>query len=205
MNLSDRIDQRVHGRGALADRHPETTTHRHVMSVNSDDVQTMAPYTYLNAIVSYVDHVWVRKGVSVITDNAQALPLFVMRDKERLDKHDILTILSRANPQNSLSDLWHQWIIDMLLGGEEGWELVKSKRGKIAEIWPKQPNIFGVLPDQANKRYFAVRGYEIDDGQGEPYTLQPDEFIHFKFFNKNIVNSLYNFIVCHKQYIKSVS
>jgi HK97 family phage portal protein len=181
-NILQRIDQRAKAKAALADAHPETTTRQHVMSVRSD-AQMLAPFTYLDALVSYESHVWVQKAVKIIYDNSDHLPLFVTSGDKRLDKHPALDLITKPNDTMSAADLWQWWAIDMLLGGEEGWEVVRSGRGKIVEVWPRQPHIFGVLPDPPNRRYYGVRGYEVDDKIDAPYILKPEEFIHFKFFN----------------------
>jgi len=180
-NIFQRVRERARGK-SLVDLHPEVESRQHLMSVRSD-AQILAPYTYLDAIVTRESHVWVNKAVRLISDNSAALPLFVLRDKDRLDTHPALSLLSRPNAQMSQADLWNWWVADMLLGGEHGWEVVNNGRGKPVEIWPRQPHIFAVLPNPARRRYFEVAGYEIDDRQGDPYTLPPGEFVHYKYFN----------------------
>jgi HK97 family phage portal protein len=181
VNIFQRISARARGKD-LAAQHPETTTREHLMSVRSD-AQMLAPYSYLDALVANENHVWVMKGVKIICDNAAPLPLYVQRGAQRIDKHDALKLLNNPNEQHSAAELWRWWCTDMLLGGEEGWELVHNGHGRIGEIWPRQPHVFGVMPDPKLKRYYVVDHYEIDDKQGEPYSLNPDEFMHYKFFN----------------------
>jgi len=182
-NIFTRIDERARGKAALADRHPETTTREHVMSVRSDS-QMLAPYTYLDSLVTYETYIWVRKAVGLIADNIAPLPLYITRDKERLDTHPLLDLLTSVNDTMTSPELWKQWAVDLLLGGETGWELIKNKRGNhYVELWPRQPHTFNILPDPRGLRYRRVKAYEIDDRLGDPYTLPPDEFLHFKFYN----------------------
>jgi len=181
MNLRDRIQSRVSGK-ALIDQHPEMTEREHLFSIRSD-MQAAAPYTYLSAIVTYETYVWVQKAIKVISDAVASLPVYCTRGKERLEQHEVVNLLTDVNDAMSSGDLWRQWTIDQLLGGEVGFELVRSGRGQYTEIWPRQPNIFNVYPNPARRRYLEVAKYEIDDKQGEPYFLPPDEFIHFKFYN----------------------
>lgn len=182
-NIFQRIDRRARGK-ALLDVHPEIGTRQHILSTRSDAI-ALGPYTYLNAIASHENHVWVRKGVNVIADNSAPLPLFILRGgKDRVDVHPVLDLLNKPNSKMAAADLWRWWVTDMLLGGETGWELTKTASGgKVTEIWPRQPHTIGIVTDPALVRYFEVKRYEIDDGKGDPYSLQPDEFIFYKFFN----------------------
>ena len=187
-DVLERIAQRARGK-AMADLHPEVNEREHMASMRSDAISTWSPYSYLNALGDYESHVWVRKAIKVISDNFSTLPLMIQRGGETVTQHDLLTLLTNVNDQMSSADLWQQWVIDMLLGGEEGWELVKNARGNAyMEIWPRQPHVISVVPDQAGRRYYRVAEYTIDDGiagaDGRTgYTLPPDELVHFKFFN----------------------
>jgi HK97 family phage portal protein len=170
---------------ALADLHPELTDRQHILTLRSDEVPAWQPgYSYLDALGDWECYVWVRKAVKVLADNFASVPLRIQRDNTLTDKHDLLTLLTDVNDQMSSYNLWEQYIIDMMLGGEEGWELVRGKRSKAyVEIWPRQPHTIKVVPDKALKRYFKVAEYVIDDMQAPAYPLPPDEFLHFKFFN----------------------
>ena len=167
----------------MADLHPEFSEREHLSSLRSDQVFGTTSYSYLSALGDYESHVWVRKAIQVIMNNVSVLPLLVRRGDEVTDDHDLLRLLTNVNEQMSSQDLWQQWIVDMMLGGEEGWELIRGKGGKYVEIWPRQPHVIQITPDQSLRRYFKVLHYTIDDGQSAPYSLQPDEFVHFKFFN----------------------
>ncbi len=182
MNILQRIEHRARHKGAMAELHPETTTRTHLMSVRSD-AQMLTPYSYLDALVAYENHVWVKKAVNVIADNSAPLPLYIERGSDRIENHPLLALLNHPNDEMAPPDLWRWWVTDMLLGGESGFEVVKSGNKKIAELWPRQPHQFAVSPDPQRLRYWGVRWYEIDDKQGEPYKLPSDEFMHWKFFN----------------------
>jgi HK97 family phage portal protein len=180
-----RIRERAQGK-AMNDVHPEFGDRQLIASLRSDEASTWAPYSYLSAIRDYESHVWVRKAVKVIADNFSPLPLQVLRGDKVVPNHDAVNLLTAVNGTMSSTDLWQQWVVDMLLGGEEGWEFVRNGGGKYVEIWPRQPHVIGVVPDPARLRYFEVAKYRIDDQQGEPYELPPDEMIHFKFFNPRL-------------------
>jgi len=184
MSVLDNALARVGGK-AFADLHPELTDRQHILTLRSDEVPAWHPgYSYLDALGDWECYVWVRKAVKVLADNFASVPLRIQRGNTLTDKHDLLTLLTDVNDQMSSYNLWEQYIIDMMLGGEEGWELVRGKRSKAyVEIWPRQPHTIKVVPDKALKRYFKVAEYVIDDMQAQPFPLPPDEFLHFKFFN----------------------
>jgi HK97 family phage portal protein len=182
MNLFDRIVLRARGK-ALAELHPEMLDREHLAVIRSDGVMSQTPYSFLNGVQDYESYVWVRKAVKVISDNLSVLPLQVLRGDQLVTGHSLIELLTNVNDTMTSIDLWNQWVIDMMLGGEEGWELVKDARGQYTEIWPRQPHTIYVHAEQASKRYYKVDHYTIDDGQGDPYALQPDEMMLFKFYN----------------------
>ena len=168
---------------AMAELHPELSERQLLASFRSDQAPNYSPYSYLSALGDYESHVWVRKAIKVIADNLSPLPLQVIRKDAVVENHAAVKLLTDVNDAMSSADLWQQWVVDMLLGGEEGWELVKDGNGQYVEIWPRQPHTLGVVPDPALRRYFRVAKYRIDDQESAPYDLPPDELVHFKFFN----------------------
>jgi HK97 family phage portal protein len=180
-DILSRILARANGK-AMAELHPEIFERTHVASLRSDTATSFASYSYLGALSDYESHVWVRKAIKVIADNLCSLPLTVKRDGEEVAEHAIARLLTDVNDQMSSADVWQQWCVDMMLGGEEGWELVRDGRGNYVEIWPRQPHTINVTPDPKRKRYYQVAYYSIDDGLGA-FNLPPEEFVHFKFYN----------------------
>jgi len=186
MNFIDRFRLALSAlRGkAMLDLHPEIQDRYHLFSSLQGDIpSTTGSYSYLQAIADYELHVWVRKAVLVIANNLAALPVQIVRGEEPVASHPLLDLLTNVNDTMSSQDLWLQWVVDMLLGGEEAWELVKSGNGKYQEIWPRQPHMLNILPDKAGRRYYRVAEYRIDDHIADSYTLPPDELLHFKFYN----------------------
>lgn len=177
---------------SMVDLHPEILDRSHVVSIVAGSTPQWGAYSYLDAIAHFESHVWVRKAIKIIYDNFAKLPLYVERKSktakgktEVVEDHDALTLLARPNSAQSAIVFWQQWIIDMMLGGEEGWEITRGNNGagRVLELWPKQPHTILIVPDQAMRRYYQVAEYRIDDGLSKPYPIPPEEFIHFKFFN----------------------
>lgn len=169
---------------ALYDLHPELSDRLRIYSSRGNDQQWHSPsYSYEQAIADSEQNVWMKKAVKIISDAVAPLTLQVMQDDEPIKNTPLAATLAKPNPSQSTPDLWREWTIDMMLGGETGLELVPSRGGQLAEMWGRWPTIFNVVPDKTQKRYRVVAGYIIDDNEGDPYTLAPDEFIHFKLTN----------------------
>ena len=181
MNIFQRLASAWRISKALADVHPELQAREHIAVMRSDET-VYSPYSYLSAVANYNSYVWVRKAVNIIAENFASLTVYVERDSEYIG-HPAEALLTTINDTMSSSDLWQQWAIDMLLGGEEFWELVKDGSGRYVEIWPRQPHVVKIVPDAQRLRYRAVVGYKIGDDMGDGYTLAPDECVHFKFYN----------------------
>ncbi len=181
---------RAYGDGgkSFADLHPELIDRQHLAVMRADDIPMIfGAYDYLEAMSHWENYVWVAKAVTVIAKGFASLPYTITRNGEPVDSHPLLELLSHPNPKMSTADIRLQYMIDMMLGGEEGWEWVKGRNtGQPVEIWPRQPHTIKVVSDKAQKRYQVVDHYTIDDQlatDAEPYNLDPDEFTFFKFFN----------------------
>jgi len=138
------------------------------------------------AAVYYGNYMWLQKAVNILANNIAPLRLAVTRDTdedvEYISGHPLIELLDNPNADMSSEDLSRQWVIDMMLGGEIGFEVVQATSGrKVLELWPRQSKDVTVRAESI--RYRKVASYKIDDGHGEPYNLTPDEFIHFKFYN----------------------
>ena len=167
----------------LAALHPEVLERQHLAAFTADSAAQAGGYSYLAALGDYERSAWVRKAIKVIADNIAPLPLFILRDEKEVARHPLTQLFSNMNSAQASAEIWQQWTIDMLLGGEEGWELTRNGGNQYAEVWARQPHTITVLPDRATRRYYGVAGYSISDGLGDAYQLPPDEMIFFKFYN----------------------
>lgn len=167
----------------LAALHPEVLERQHLAAFTADSAAQAGGYSYLAALGDYERSAWVRKAIKVIADNIAPLPLFILRDEKEVARHPLTQLFSNMNSAQASAEIWQQWTIDMLLGGEEGWELTRNGGKQYAEVWARQPHTITVLPDRATRRYYGVAGYSISDGLGDAYQLPPDEMIFFKFYN----------------------
>jgi len=190
-DLLSRISARVRGKSdsPLYRLHPELEGRVPVYREYSDEAAPkVSDGGYTGYAAYYTGHPWVHKGIKIIADNLAPLPLQVIRGRgkkrEVIPGHAAAARLDNPNPEMSPEDLWREWAIVMLLGGEIGLEVVRSVNGKnILELWPREPQTFTVRPGALGSRYRRVELYHIDDKQGPPYDLKPEQFLHFLFKN----------------------
>ena len=165
----------------LFEQYPDLENVEHVMSVRSDDAVAHGS-TYRKAAGDFNAHVWMQKAANVWGSSLAPLQLRVMRGGQAVS-HPLNAMLDNPNPEQDSSDVWRWWAVDMALGGEHGFEFVSSRRGEIAHYYPRQPDFFHVRPDPARARYWKVQEYRLDPESPSAYTLAPEEFLHFKFYN----------------------
>ncbi len=185
MNFFERLKFLITGK-TLYDLHPELAERQPLLRLSSEDSAATVPGSFEQSARYYNTHMWLHKAVNVLANNIAPLPLRVARgpvgNTEYPASHPVNMLLDNPSPEMSPEDLWRQWVVDQMLGGEEGIEVVRNRAGsKVVELWPRQPQTFTVRPESV--RYRRVAFYKIDDGNGDPYTLTPEEFIHIKFYN----------------------
>jgi HK97 family phage portal protein len=187
MSLFSRIVDRAKGKD-LYDLHPELQHRIPIMRVLSGSEQGAGSANFAGNAGFYQTQVWTNKAIKVLKD--AIAPLFIRvitgvgEDVEVVDNHEFTELLQAPNPEQDAASFWEEWVVDQMLGGEWGIEVVRNEAETSAlELWPRQPNVFELMPDETRQRYRTVAAYKIDDGTGEPYELKPDEFIHIKFYN----------------------
>lgn len=176
------LAQRVLGVKSLYDLHPELLDRAPILREYSD--QEAEHGDYRSAAEDYAYHVWTRKAANIVANNIAPLRLRVIREPEgdEVEGHPVTEAL--ADPRSmSPNELWQRWALEMQLAGEFGLEVAKTRRGEIAELWPRRSNEVYVRVDKRKRRYGGVTGYRIKDDAGPPYDLPPDEFIWWAFYN----------------------
>ena len=182
MNIFQRIVERAR-RKALYDLHPELVDRIPLLRAYSDDQAADSAGSFGTMAMYYAANVWVHKAIKVLADNFSPLmPRVVDADDREVKGHEVSRRLQEPSKETSPATLWHEWMVCMMLGGESGLEVTPSASGKkMLELWPRDPQVFDVRVESG--RYRRVSGYVIRDQQGDPYTLPPDQFIHWKFYN----------------------
>ena len=165
----------------LFEQYPDLADREHVFSVRSDDTLQQGD-TYARAGDNFNYHIWTQKAVNVWGSSLAGLVVRVVRDDMAVS-HPLNLLLEMPSREMDGGEIWRWWAVDMALGGEHGLEFVGDKSGRIAEFYPRQPDFFHVRIDQAQRRSWRVAEYLLDPLSDKPYTLNTDEFLHFKFYN----------------------
>lgn len=187
MSLLTRIQDQY---AVFAGGQPKAISHRpdmagrvHILSQYSDQTVASQLDDYADYANVYKVYVWVRKAVSKIAEAVAPLPVRVEDGEGKtLDGHPVSLLLCNANDAMSPPDLWQQWVIHLMLGGESFFELVDDSRGRPVEMWPRRPDQIKIRPDLSPERklYPQVAGYIY----GESSELIPPEKIwHHRFYN----------------------
>lgn len=167
---------------SLYDLHPELLDRQPILRAYSDEAAQAVGQA--SAAQAYAYHGWTHRAIDVISTNLRFLPVRVVSDPDGkvIDGHPLTQVFKDVNGAMAASDLWDEWTINMLLGGECGLELVKAG-STYRELWPHPGSEFDVRVQRGQARYGNVLGYRITDNQGDPYGLPPAEMLHFKFHN----------------------
>jgi HK97 family phage portal protein len=146
-------------------------------------------YNFQSGAYDYIRTGWVMKAVQVVASSIAPLRLMVVDNQDIERKgHQLTEFLARGNAAGSQADLWHQWAVDIQLGGEFGIEFTRTKSGKLVNMWGHQPSCFSIFPDAKRRAYYIPAGYRVyrteEDGHTTGhYDLDTDEFLHLKSYN----------------------
>lgn len=174
----------------LANAQPKAISHRpdlagrqHIYSANAHAEPYLADF--LGYATVYTSYVWVHKAIGKIADNFAALPVRVVdADDQPLDSHPITELLAYVNDEETPVDLWSAYVTYKLLGGEAPIELVPSGNGRQpVEMWMRRPDWLLVRPDMTRLNYPRAAEYVYAPPDEEPVVIEPEWFIHDKFFN----------------------
>lgn len=175
--LFKRLGMAITGKG-LYDLHPELRTRQHIYSSGGGIGRDFHDYTSV-----YTSNSWARRCITILADGIAALPVRVVNsDDQELPNHDITKLLSYVNDVSDASDFWRQWLVNMVIDGEIGTEFAMVGN-RPAEMWPRRSRDFNVLVPKGGRRYQRVSGYRITDDVGDPYRVEPEQFIHNRFYN----------------------
>lgn len=105
-------------------------------------------------------------------------------DKWVLD-HPILDLLAHPNPFMDAFELWATVIMHLSLAGNAYLLKVRSRSGKLLELWAMRPDRVRIVPD-ADK---FISHYEYDPGGGQPVEIPVDDVIHIK--KRHPLNAFY--------------
>jgi len=129
--------QEYRGKKAISHR-PDLAGRVHLSSTRGNAV--MADVN-LNDFTDYAkvhaQHVWLKRGIKILSDNFAALPLHVIDDDgEEVSSHELDAPLRYGNEQHGPAAIWSSWIVHLILGGEAFFEILSDTSGQPLEFWP---------------------------------------------------------------------
>jgi len=125
----------------------------------------------------YLRNELVYRGLNMLAGAIAEAPLRVYdRDGRALDDHPLRALIKRPNPFMGEHLLWETTVLYLYLSGNAFWVKVRSRSGRVVELWPLRPDRLRIVPD--DRRFVAGYIYEIG---GHQYPLDTTDIVHFKF------------------------
>ena len=125
----------------------------------------------------YLRNELVYRGLNMLAGAIAEAPLRVYdRDGHALDDHPLRALIKRPNPFMGEHLLWETTVLYLYLSGNAFWVKVRSRSGRVVELWPLRPDRLRIVPD--DRRFVAGYIYEIG---GHQYPLDTADIVHFKF------------------------
>ncbi len=125
----------------------------------------------------YLRNELVYRGMNMLAGAIAEAPLRVYdRDGQALESHPLRVLIKRPNPFMGEHLLWETTVLHLYLSGNAFWVKVRSRSGRVREVWPLRPDRLRIIPD--NQKFVAGYIYEIG---GRQYPLDPFDVVHFKF------------------------
>ncbi len=125
----------------------------------------------------YLRNELVYRGLNMLAGAIAEAPLRVYdRDGRALDDHPLRVLIKRPNPFMGEHLLWETTVLYLYLSGNAFWVKVRSRSGRVVEVWPLRPDRLRIVPD--NRKFVAGYIYEIG---GHQYPLDTADIVHFKF------------------------
>ena len=107
---------------------------------------------------AYFDRVWTHRCVDLIAKSATQVEMQVRKGEDWSDEHPLIDLLKRPNPRDPAL-MFFEWTLTWAeVIGEWYWELVPSRRGAIAELFPLRGHLVRVEPGKDG----YVAGYVYD-------------------------------------------
>ena len=142
---------------------------------------------YKNYLKQYTDTAWVFTCIQRIASQGAGIQLRLYRKTIKNEKieitqvfnHPINTLLKKVNPFTTGLQLLENTISFEELTGNAYWLLDSFVNGKPTEIYSLRPDRVKVIPDKVN----YIKGYSYEIAPSKFITFQPEQIIHFKYFN----------------------
>jgi HK97 family phage portal protein len=116
------------------------------------------PESRQELVDAYFDRVWVNRCVNLISSSATQVPMQVKVRGEWIEEHKMLDLLRRPSPRDPAL-MFFEWTIKWAeVIGEWFWEIVPSRGGDIAQLFPLRGQFVRIKPGEGG----TIEGYSYD-------------------------------------------
>lgn len=130
---------------------------------------------------------WQYTAIGAIAQEVASLDLHLFKRKysvdgmeaEEINQHEALSILSHVNDFMTPYDLYEATQVYCELVGEMFWMKLRDPNGKPVELWPLRPDWVTILTSKTK----LIGGYKYAPSGVDSIVIDPDDVIHFKYFN----------------------
>lgn len=128
----------------------------------------------------YLKNPLIQEGIRLIVDTFAQAELTVRREgsREVLKGHDLPAVIRRPEPRSFEYALWEWTLVDLFTTGNCFWELVRSKSGRIVQIWQLKVERMSIIAD--SRKWIRRYEYLID---GKPWPIAVEDVLHWKFYH----------------------
>lgn len=135
--------------------------------------------------ITYVEEGYARNELvyaclNELATSAPESPLKVYKQSrdglQEMSSHPIRKLIQNPNQMMSEFEFWEIVILHMYISGNSFVEKVRSRSGKVVELWPLRPDKVKIYTDGR-----LVEKYGYDLGNGKEAIIEKNDMIHFKF------------------------
>lgn len=99
--------------------------------------------------------------------------------READDDHPMVELLAKPNPETTSYLFWHDTTMFEMIAGKMYWEKVRSRAGRVVELWPITPDRVKPVLSEDPRRKKLIR-WDVAFSKGEPLPMAPEDLIPFK-------------------------
>ncbi len=180
--LDNVIDTYRQGGTKAISHRPDLAGRVHIISGKpEDEIGPDVLDDYTSYAEAHARHVWLRRGIQVLSSEFSPLPIRVVDDNgDGIDAHPLTGLYAFGNDEHGPAQNNAAWVAHMILGGEAFEEIVSDERGRPTQLWMRRPDEMAVLPDATRPLYPRANGY-----RWVPSELDFDaaDMVHWMFNN----------------------
>lgn len=146
-----------------------------------DNVDPPDPFTYGQALKQgFFSNELVYAIITDMAESAAEPTLRVYRGEDEIADHPARDLFVAPNPEMSEFESNELKVLDLMLAGNSFWQKIRSRAGRVVELWRISPGRMMPVPDPSNGR---LLGWLYYPEQGQPIPLGKTDLIHYKMPN----------------------